>query len=90
VWLRSPYLHNGSVPTLRALLFVDERPRAFYRAYDVYDFDSVGYVSSGPQAAKLGWNYDTSLPGNSNQGHLYGTELAADDKLDLLEYLKTL
>ena len=21
VWLRAPYLHNGSVPTLRALLF---------------------------------------------------------------------
>ena len=26
VWLRAPYLHNGSVPTLRALLFPDERP----------------------------------------------------------------
>ena len=26
IWLRAPYLHNGSVPTLRALLFLDERP----------------------------------------------------------------
>jgi hypothetical protein len=27
VWLRAPYLHNGSVPTLRALLFPEERGR---------------------------------------------------------------
>ena len=26
IWIRAPYLHNGSVPTLRALLFPDERP----------------------------------------------------------------
>lgn len=90
VWLRSPYLHNGSVPTLRALLFPEERPRQFYRAYDVFDFDNVGYVSSGAGAEKLGWKYDTTVRGNSNAGHLYGTNLAPEDKLDLLEYLKTL
>jgi len=56
----------------------------------VFDFDNVGYVSSGPQAEKLGSRFDTTVRGNSNAGHLYGTDLAADDKLDLLEYLKTL
>jgi hypothetical protein len=90
VWLRSPYLHNGSVPTLRALLFPDERPGEFYRACDVFDFDSVGYVSSGAEAAKVGWRYDTSVPGNSHAGHTYGADLAVEDKLDLIEYLKTL
>src|ERR1043165_6212161 len=90
VWLRSPYLHNGSVPTLRALLFPEERPAQFYRAYDVFDYTSVGYVSSGADAEKLGWKFDTSVRGNSNKGHMYGTELSSDDKLDLLEYLKTL
>lgn len=90
VWLRSPYLHNGSVPTLRALLFPDERPAQFYRAYDVFDYDHVGYVSSGREAEHLGWKYDTTVRGNSNRGHLYGTELSPEDKLDLLEYLKTL
>ncbi|TMQ10460.1 MAG: cytochrome c [Deltaproteobacteria bacterium] len=90
VWLRSPYLHNGSVPTLRALLFPDERPAQFYRAYDVYDFDNAGYVSNGPEAEKLGWKYDTTVRGNTNRGHRYGTELPADQKLDLIEYLKTL
>ena len=90
VWLRSPYLHNGSVPTLYALLFPDERPKQFYRAYDVFDFDNVGYISSGPEAEKLGWKYDTTVRGNSNAGHLYGNEMTREQKLELLEYLKTL
>jgi hypothetical protein len=89
-WLRAPYLHNGSVPTLRALLFPEERPAQFYRAYDVFDYVNVGYVSSGAEAEKLGSKFDTAVRGNSNKGHMYGTELSSDDKLDLLEYLKTL
>jgi hypothetical protein len=90
VWLRSPYLHNGSVPTLRALLFPEERPKAFYRAYDVFDWKDVGYVSSGPEAEKVGWRYDTSLRGNSNAGHTYGKDMTPDEKEALLEYMKTL
>ena len=31
IWLRAPYLHNGSVPTLRALMFPDQRPAVFFR-----------------------------------------------------------
>ena len=34
--------------------------------------------------------FDTSTRGNSNSGHNYGTALTADEKRDLLEYLKTL
>jgi mono/diheme cytochrome c family protein len=46
VWLRGPYLHNGSVPTIRALLEPDERrPKRFYRGYDVLDRWNVGFVS---------------------------------------------
>ncbi len=38
IWLRAPYLHNGSVPTLRDMLKpAAERPKVFYRGYDVYD-----------------------------------------------------
>ena len=48
IWLRAPYLHNGSVPTLRALLFPDERPREFYRAYDVYDWQDSASSGAGP------------------------------------------
>ena len=46
VWLRAPYLHNGSVPTLRALLEpVENRPTSFYRGYDVIDRFNVGFIS---------------------------------------------
>jgi mono/diheme cytochrome c family protein len=90
IWLRAPYLHNGSVPTLRALLLLDERPSRFYRAYDVYDWRGVGFVSTGPEAEQQGVEFDTSLRGNSNTGHTYGRELSVQDREALLEYLKTL
>ena len=46
LWLRGPYLHNGSVPTVRALLEPEERrPRTFYRGYDVLDRWNLGFVS---------------------------------------------
>jgi hypothetical protein len=46
VWLRAPYLHNGSVPTLWDLLQPpDQRPAVFYRGYDVYDPVNAGYES---------------------------------------------
>jgi hypothetical protein len=87
VWLRAPYLHNGSVPTLRDLLKLpSERPRVFYRGGDVYDYASVGFVSDNP----TGFRFDVSLRGNGNGGHLYGTTLGTSEKQDLLEYLKTL
>lgn len=87
LWLRGPYLHNGSVPSVRDLLNPPaERPRSFYRGYDVIDPVGVGFVSTGPQ----GWRYDTAARGNGNGGHLYGTTLPAAEKEDLLEYLKTL
>ncbi len=46
VWLRAPYLHNGSVPTLRDLLNPSsEWPPVFFRGYDVFDQKNVGFVS---------------------------------------------
>ena len=46
LWLRAPYLHNGSVPTIAALLeHPTLRPRAFLRGYDVYDPEALGFVS---------------------------------------------
>src|SRR5690606_28533451 len=89
LWLRAPYLHNGSVPTLAALLDPALRPARFRIGYDVYDYESVGFVSEGPDAEARGWLYDTSLPGNGNGGHLYGAALPAEQKRALLEYLKT-
>jgi cytochrome c5 len=91
IWLRGPYLHNGSVPNLRELLMPqDQRSKVFYRGYDVLDPVNVGFISKGPEAEKIGFRVDTSVPGNGNSGHLYGTDLSAAQKEDLLEYLKTL
>jgi RoxA-like, cytochrome c-like len=91
VWLRAPYLHNGSVPGLDELLEpVDRRRQTFYRGYDVYDPARVGFVSEGRAAERAGVLYDTRRPGNSNAGHLYGVELSAVQKRALIEYLKTL
>jgi hypothetical protein len=94
VWLRAPFLHNGSVPTLRDLLNPSgERPKTFYRGYDVYDPKNVGFVSNVPaEKSRKYFRFDTALPGNGNAGHegpAYGTALPSADKEALLEYLKT-
>jgi hypothetical protein len=93
LWLRAPYLHNGTVPNLRALLEPKaRRPAVLYIGYDVYDFDNVGFVTSGADAEKHGWRLDTTTAGNGNGGHegkAYGTELGAGEKDALIEYLKT-
>ena len=91
LWLRAPYLHNGSVPNLRALLEpAERRPKVFWIGYDVYDWNDVGFVTRGPAAEAEGWRYDTTALGNGNQGHEYGTAtLTPDEKDALIEYLKT-
>jgi hypothetical protein len=73
IWLRAPYLHNGSVPTLRDLLKPsDQRPKQFYRGYDVFDQQNVGFVSSvepGIVPRNAGTLFDTSLQANLRRGH---------------------
>jgi mono/diheme cytochrome c family protein len=98
IWLRAPYLHNGSVPTLCDLLNPPaQRPVAFHRGYDVFDPIKVGFKEPEPKAigpeGKLQDRYflhDTRVRAEGNGGHLYGTQLSDDDKSKLLEYLKTL
>jgi len=102
VWASPPYLHNGSVPNVYALLSpVSERPTRFYLGNREYDPVNLGYVTD-----KLvnGSEYDTSLPGNSNKGHEFSKEyskekdvpgvigryLEPDERKALIEYLKTL
>ncbi len=47
LWLRAPYLHNGSVPSLRDLLEpASMRPKVFYRGNNLYDPVRVGFVSN--------------------------------------------
>ncbi len=91
VWLRGPYLHNGSVPTLWHLLNPDERPVTFYRGCDVIEARDVGFVWNVPdEGGRPFFRFNTRLRGNSNRGHIYGHNLQDDEKRALIEYLKTL
>jgi mono/diheme cytochrome c family protein len=87
VWLRAPFLHNGSVPNLRELLEpAAKRSRSFARGCEVYDQANLGFACTGGE----NFLYDTSVPGNGNTGHEYGTGIDAVEKQALLEYLKTI
>jgi mono/diheme cytochrome c family protein len=88
IWASAPYLHNGSVPTLAQLLTPPaQRVRKFWVGSREFDPAAVGNdYAEGPQRTLL----DTTLPGNANTGHAFGTTLGDEEKLDLLEYLKTL
>ena len=62
----------------------------FFRGYDVFDRAKVGFVSNVGQAdGRSYFLYDTSVPGNSNSGHVYGVSLQDADKQAIVEYLKT-
>jgi mono/diheme cytochrome c family protein len=99
LWLRGPYLHNGSVPTLAALLLPPaQRPVSFLRGLDIVDFVNGGFLAPAcdPAAPRPQLTngrrllcYDTRLPGNGNGGHLWGTDLPPAARGDLLAYLLT-
>lgn len=83
-WARSPYLHNGSVRTMWDLLQPPvRRPVTFRRGSRIFDQTTLGFADQGA------FVFDTRIPGNSNAGHDYGTDLADDAKRDLIEFLKT-
>jgi mono/diheme cytochrome c family protein len=99
IWATAPYLHNGSIPSLAALLSPDERPRYWQHvAPRDYDEAAIGWRFQALEAgqAEVGdpaqrrLIYDTSRPGYANMGHRYGEDLGAGDLSALLEYLKTL
>jgi len=105
IWARFPYLHNGSVPTLRDMLEpASKRPTLFSLAeageYKRFDQKRGGLTMPDNAATLLSliqdesehrrWVYDTSLKGQSNQGHEKFTDLSDTVKDDIVEYLKTL
>ena len=102
VWATAPYFHNGSVPTLEHVLNSKARPRIFTRSYGTgkedYDAEHVGWKTTalggppdkdlpGLERRKI---YDTTQPGRSNAGHMFGDALRADERRAVIEYLKTL
>jgi hypothetical protein len=98
IWATPPYLHNGSVPNIYALLSpVTERPKAFYLGSREYDPVHVGYQTAGNFCGAF--KFDTCLRGNSNSGHefnngsgqgIIGPLLAPEDRLAIIEFLKSM
>jgi len=86
VWATAPYLHNNSVPTLYDLLLpASQRPKTFAIGHREYDPIKLGYVAA---PADDDFIFDSTLPGNHNTGHEYGTSISEPERMDLLEYLK--
>ena len=92
IWATAPYLNNGSVANMWDLLTRPEnRPKTFTVGSREYDTSTLGYRSTpdAPSAGPL-FVFDTTKPGNSNAGHVYGMQMSDDDKWALIEYLKVL
>ena len=88
IWATAPYLHNGSVPTLRALFTAEAaRPKAFYVGSREFDPINVGFSTAQTPGAFL---FDTAIPGNSNLGHTWAATLLPSEVDQLIEYLKSL
>lgn len=92
VWATAPYFHNGSVPTLEAVLDSSKRPVRWSRSMDSKDYDpeAVGWRYQ-VEAEKTGPKvYDTTRRGYGNGGHTFGDALSSEERCALLEYLKSL
>jgi hypothetical protein len=101
IWATAPYLHNGSVPTVYQVLKSSDRPAVFTRSFrgGVRDFDQrkLGMKvtgTTGPSGSSPAIDrrkvYDTTRPGRGNGGHLFGDEFDEDQRMAVIEYLKTL
>ena len=73
--------------------------RSFATDQNAYDSAKVGWkvrvLDHAPDEAKMPAievrkGYDTTKSGRSNGGHTYGDKLSEEDRLAVIEYLKTL
>ena len=89
IWATAPYLHNDSVPSLYEMLLPASQRSKRFRIGGDFSPERVGYHPDAP----VGFEMDTTIAGNGNQGHegmRFGTPLEEAARLDLIEYLKTL
>lgn len=89
IWATAPYLHNGSVKSLRELLLPSEQRSTSFRFCIDTEYDPAAVGLADETRGKC-FFFDTRIAGNSARGHDYGVGLSDDDREALLEYLKTL
>ncbi|HEY2720136.1 MAG TPA: hypothetical protein VGI82_00330 [Chitinophagaceae bacterium] len=92
VWITAPYFHNGSVPTIEAVLNSKLRPKYWKRNFDStkYDYEKLGWQYESADAPGDKYTYNTTLPGYGNYGHTFGDQLSDADRKAVIEYLKRL
>lgn len=92
IWITAPYLHNGSVPTLEALLSSSLRPTYWSRDFDKpqYDYENIGWKYAVQTQGGSTSTYNTTLLGYGNGGHYFGDALSDKERKAVIEYLKTL
>jgi hypothetical protein len=90
IWATAPYLHNGSVPTIWDLLTPPkDRPKTFSVGQREYDPKYLGLSQEFSTDARHA-KFETQLTGNHNTGHDFETNLKPEDKMALIEFLKSL
>jgi processive rubber oxygenase RoxA-like protein len=98
IWATPPFLHNGSVPTVYALLLPEERrPTSFYTG--AVEFDPVRLGLSRKHPPPGAFRFDTTIEGNRNTGHQFrsdggagviGPALTDAERYAIIEYLKVM
>jgi len=84
----APYLHNGSVTSIYELLLpATERLKKFYVGSKKFDPVYLGFSTRRQSNSVL---LDTTALGNGNFGHEFGTDLNHDERMAVIEYIKTL
>ena len=94
-WATPPFLHNGSVPSIFALLS-ESRPVRFRTGSMEFDPEHLG-VGQAPGSNTV--FFDSSVSGNSNKGHWFtndrlrpgriGRRFNDTEKFAIIEYLKS-
>jgi mono/diheme cytochrome c family protein len=92
IWSTAPYLHNGSVPFLEAVLDSKQRPVYWQRNFTNPTYDPVQMswefkIVDQPGGTQV---YNTTLKGYGREGHYFGDKLSDTERRAVLEYLKTI
>jgi hypothetical protein len=104
VWASAPYFHNGSVPTIEAVLNSKKRPAIWLRQLrdpHAYNLQQVGLKfkpltrqefekSAKNKSTDHHAIYDTQTFGHKNAGHPFGDRLTVEERAALIEFLKSL
>lgn len=91
IWATGPFLHNGSVQSVRQLLTPPaQRIKEFWVGSTILDTANLGFIDEQMWfSTKLVTSCDKGCRGNSNSGHDFGTGLKSEEKDQLIEFLKS-